>query len=319
MTTALDTLTGPTMGTRFTARAAIPPGQRPVLLAALQAAVDRVDEQMSSWKPGSDLCRFNAAPAGEWVPIPPELSSVLRTGLAVSEASHGAFDMTLGRLVDLWGFGPRGQADLPPNPAALAAAHADIGHQHLHLRDDGTALRRTTVLQLDLSGIAKGFGVDEMARILLTAGIEDFLVEIDGELRISGRRPDGSPWRVAVALPVPRLMAAYAALSPGTAAIATSGDYRRRLSLAGRPFSHTIDARTGRPVENGPASVTVLDANCARADAIASALMAMPLEGGMDWAKHNGIRALWLLRADAQILSYSVGDIALADADHPAP
>ncbi len=270
----LVTLSGSTMGTRFSVRAAVPHGDVDELTARLQAVVDRVDAQMSSWKPDSIVSRFNTAPPGQWIDIPAQMSEVVRVGLEVGRISDGAFDMTLGRLVDLWGFGPAGRTETP-SPRQVGEARAAAGQQHLLLRDDGAAICKTAPLALDLGGIAKGFGADELARVMLGAGIPDFVAEIAGGLRVGGSRPGGGAWCIAVALPVPRLRAAYAALSPGTMAVATSGDYRRFFAAGGRHLSHTIDGRTGAPVEGGLASATVLDPRCTRAAAIASALMVM--------------------------------------------
>jgi thiamine biosynthesis lipoprotein len=300
--TDVTILTGPTMGTRFSVRTALPARiDAAALTAAIQAAVDRVDGQMSTWKPQSDLCRFNRAMPGQWVPIPLEMAHVVALGLGISAETDGAFDMTLGRLVELWGFGPGGQPGAVPSPARVAEALALSGWRKLALNAEASALSKSASLGLDLSGIAKGFGVDEIAGVLEEHGIGDYVAEIDGELRVAGARPDGKSWRLAVALPVPGLMAAHTVIAPGTTAIATSGDYRHFFDAGARHYAHTIDGRTGGPVENDVASVTVLDGSCARADALASALLVMGVEKGAAFAEARGVRALFLTRGDGEI------------------
>ncbi|MEO6013131.1 MAG: FAD:protein FMN transferase [Devosia sp.] len=210
-----------------------------------------------------------------------------------------------------------------PTEREIAAGLADCGQHHLTLRKDGRALRRASALALDLSGIAKGFGADELARVALGNGIGDFVAEIDGEMRVAGTRPDGSAWRVAIALPVPHLRAAYAGLELGTMAVATSGDYRHFFETGGRHYSHQIDGKTGAPVAQGLASVTVFHAgSCARADALASALMVMGWDAGRDWCAAHNVSAVLLRRNGGEIDRLDVGPILAlptAGATNPAP
>lgn len=286
-------LNGPTMGTRWTALFHAAPGFDPApVRAALQAAVDEVDNQMSAWKPDSDLNRLSAAPVGEWVDVPHHLLAVLRLGLAVGQASGGAFDIGLGDAVNAWGFGP-GQASASLMSAALTAARRPA-HEVLELGEG--RVRKLAPLVLDLNGIAKGYGADRLTETLRLAGIASGLTGIDGEMRAMGLRPDGAPWAIAVEAPDPARRAAHTVLELEDAAVATSGDYRHWIAFRGRRLSHTIDPRRGAPLEESPASVTVVAGSCAEADAWATALMVLGAARGAALAGRYGLDALFLVR-----------------------
>ncbi len=191
-------LNGPTMGTRWSALFFAEPDFDPApILAALQAAVEEVDGQMSTWNAGSDLMRLNAAPVGEWVAVPAQLAAVLRLGLEIGRASGGAFDIGMGDAVTAWGFGP----DKATSEAIRAAMEACRQPAHEVLEIDGARVRKSTPIALDLNGIAKGYGVDRLAETLRDYGITDALVGIDGEMRAMGLRPDGAAWAIAVEAP----------------------------------------------------------------------------------------------------------------------
>ncbi len=298
-------LSGPTMGTRWTALFFAPPDlDAAPVKAALQAAVDRVDAAMSTWNPGSDLMRLNRAPVGEWQAVPQELAQVLALGLRIGRASGGAFDIGMGDAVRAWGFGPEA-ADPAAIRAAMAASRRPA-HEGLEL--DGTRVRKTAPLTLDLNGIAKGHGVDRLAEVLAHHGICASLVGIDGEMRATGLRPDGSPWTIAVEAPDPDRRAPHSVLALEDAAVATSGDYRHWVTVQGRRLSHTMDPDRGGPVLAGPASVTVVAARCAEADAWATALMVAGPTAGAALAARNGLDALFLLRdAAGRVTSRAVG------------
>jgi thiamine biosynthesis lipoprotein len=286
-------LNGPTMGTRWSALFFADASFDPVpVQAALQAAVDRVDAQMSTWKPDSDLMRLNRTPVGDWVAVPPDLGHVLRLGCDIGRASSGAFDLGMGDVVRAWGFG----AD-PADPQAIRAAMAHARTPaHEALMFDGMRVCKTAPLALDLNGIAKGYGVDCLARVLRDHGITDALVGIDGEMRAMGLRPDGSPWVIAVEVPDPDRRASQSVLTLQDAAVATSGDYRHWVTVQGRRLSHTMDPRRGAPLAASPASVTVVARTCAEADAWATALMVAGVAEGATMAERFGLDALFLVR-----------------------
>ncbi len=290
-------VSGATMGTRYAAVFHARSVSTEAVETALQAAVDAVDRQMSTWKPDSDLCRFNRAPTGEWIDLPSELLSVMEAAFEVERQSGGAFDAGVGAIVDAWGFGPNVDAG---DPAALAGAGKRArAAAAVDLDIAAGRARKRAPLALDLCGIAKGFGVDRMARCLEQFGIDSYLVSIDGEVRAGAPKPDGLPWSVAVETPDRAARHVAAVLEVSGGAVATSGDYRHWREVDGRIVSHTIDPRTDRPVAGRVASVTVLGPDCMRADAWATALMVLGEHDGPVMAAARGIDALFMVRAGA--------------------
>lgn len=291
--TPTATLGGPTMGVSWTVKLQPPPGADPEAIGgAVQALLDRLVMQVSAWEPASDLSRFNRAPPGEWAPLPPEMLTVVRAALHWAERTGGAYDPTLGRLVDLWGFGPVRDIAGPPDEAALAAARADAGWRRLELDVAGARLRQPGGLALDLSGIAKGYAVDAVSRALHALDAPDHLVDIGGELVGSGVKADGQPWWVELEAPPgltlsdPPIIAALHGL-----AVATSGGYRQTRTLADRTIHHTLDARTGRPADTDLVAVTVLAPDAMTADALATALLVMDAGRALTWAETETVAA----------------------------
>ncbi len=314
---------GHTMGTSWEARWLADPtgaaaGREPgcevaAMQAGIQACLDEVVAQMSSWEPDSDLSRFNRATAGTSFRLPCGFGRVLDHALAVAGDSNGAFDATAGALVDAWGFGAgspfRDGGFQVPTEAVLAAARQASGWRRLHFDPAGGTVVQPGGLRLDLSAIAKGFGVDQVARYLQSQGIASYLVEVGGELRGTGVKPDGQPWWVMLEAPAvqgPSCRDGHDAADIDGGAetvvalyglsIATSGDYRRFVDRDGIHYCHAIDPRTGYPVPHGVASVTVLHEDCMAADALSTALMVMGPEQGIDWAERRGVAALFRLR-----------------------
>lgn len=276
------------MGTTWTVEAVEPPEN---LVAEVEAVLSIVIAQMSHWEPTSALSAFNRTPPGEWHALPPELSNVLSAGLAVAAASDGAFDPAMGALADLWGFGPSGPQPIPDDKAVLSLARESrIEHDALLLR-----ARRFGTAALDLSGIAKGYAVDAVAARLRALDVVDFLAEIGGEFVGSGIRPDGQPWWVDLE-PVPGAAIEEIRVALHDLAVATSGDYRRYFAADGRRYAHTLDPRTGRPSENGVASVTVLHRECMWADAWATALTVLGPEEGLALAEREGLAMHMIVR-----------------------
>ena len=301
-------LNGPTMGTRWSALFFAPPGFDPEpLRAAMQAAVSDVDRQMSTWRADSDLMRMNRAPVGSWMELPERLLHVLGAGLEIGKLTGGAFDIGLGDAVTAWGFGAE-PADGDGIRAALTAPRAPT-FETLDLDPARGRARKTAAIALDLSGIAKGYGVDRLAETARAHGIGAALVSIDGELSGFGLQPGGEPWAVAVERPDPGVRAPHAVLALHDAAVATSGDYRHWVEVSGTRFSHTMDPRRGGPVPQPPASVTVLARNCMEADAFATALMVLGETEGSALARRLGLNALFLARADGGLRETGVGQI----------
>ena len=273
------------MGTSWSLQAVAPP---PHAAHGVQAALDRVVAQMSQWEPHSDLSRFNRAAPDAWQALPHEFATVLGAALDVARASGGAFDPCLGRLTELWGFGAAGAVAAVPGAGPLDAARRD--DRTINYDPDTRRARRSAGAMLDLSGIAKGFGVDHAAEWLLAAGVRHFLIEVGGELRGEGLRPDGQPWWVDVETPPEAIRQPYRGALHDLS-IATSGSYRRGFAVDGQHFSHSLDPRTGWPIIHGVRSVTVVHRSCMLADAWATALTVMGADTAMRCADEHGLAA----------------------------
>ena len=302
-------LNGAVMGTRWSAVFYAPEALAlDPIHAALAQAVETVDRQMSTWRPDSDLMRLNAAEVGVWLVAPPELLAVLQLGLVIGQASGGAFDVGLGDVVQAWGFGPDA-ADPARIIAAMKVPHRP-SHEVLQIDAEAGKLRKTAALTLDLNGIAKGYAVDRMTDVLTGFGITTSLTSLDGELRGKGVQPDGSAWPVAVEKPDYTARSALAMLDLHDAAVATSGDYRHWVDVGAKRLSHTIDRQRAAPVEGGAASVTVMAASCAEADAWATALLVLGPEAGLKLAQRQGLSALFLTRQGDDFLPQGCGVFA---------
>jgi thiamine biosynthesis lipoprotein len=292
-------LGGQTMGTEWNVRAIAPPGaDRAALEAAVQAELDAVVAIFSPWERPSEISRFNNAPAGVWAVSSP-FWSLLDAAMDIADETDGAVDPTLGALVDLWGFGPPGprpeSGPALPSDEEIEAALQVSGWQKLRLNREARGVMQMGGMRLDFSGIAKGHAVDRVSALLTGNGATSHLVEIGGELLGRGVKPDGQPWWVEIEQPPerpgPRTVAALFDL-----AVATSGDYRRAFEFDGRLYPHTIDGRTGRPVDNGLTSVTVFHASAMKADAYATALTVMGPFEGPNFAEDVGLAVLFVER-----------------------
>jgi thiamine biosynthesis lipoprotein len=239
--------------------AALPEGtSQPQLQEKLQGLLDRVNTALSTWQSDTELMRFNHAPAGQWVPVSPILYHAVDTAQQVSALSSGAFDITVGPLVDLWGFGPKARARHIPTPVQIRAARRRVGWQHVELDKDRQALRRTAAVQLDLSSVGEGAGVDAMADYLDSIGIHDYMAEVAGTFRVHGHKPDGTGWVIAIEKPdgsgLPQR-----ALNLQDQVVSSSGLYRNYYTVHGVRYAHIIDPASGRPVHHHAVSVTVIE------------------------------------------------------------
>jgi thiamine biosynthesis lipoprotein len=270
------------------------------LQSSLQKAVQEVDDQMSTWTTSSNLMQFNAAPCGEWIALPHHLMTVLAAGQEMTRLTNGAFEMNLGDAVQAWGFCSK-KIDL----AAIRAASAAPWVSSLATLDlNQNCARKTAPLALDLSGIAKGYGVDRLAEVAQDFGLTRALCDIDGELRAMG---EDRPWTVAIESPDSTDRAAHSFMTITKGALATSGDYRHFVMVKGQRLSHTIDPRRRAPVVAAPASVTVMAETCIQADAMATALLVMGAQEGLAFAKAHGISALFLIRGPTGIEATGTG------------
>ena len=278
---------GEVMGTTWSAKVAGHYGDAASVVAGLGEAVHDVDARMSTYKEDSEISRFGRAPADTPFEVSADTLKVVADALRIAGITRGAFDPTIMPLVDLWGFGPAPTPAAAPNAEAIATALANCGYGKITMRSGGgrSVLQKSdAALRLDLSAIAKGHGVDALAAVLEEAGAAHFLVEIGGELRAKGVTNDGSPWMVGIEAPrfdqgPGRPLQAAVALQD--LAIATSGDYRNYRVLDGKRYSHTLDPRTGYPVEHDLASVTILAPTCRQADAWATACMVLGAESAL--------------------------------------
>lgn len=300
-------LNGETMGTRYTALFYAGAGiDSDSIGHSLACAVARVDQQMSTWKPDSDLNRLNAAPEQQWVSAPKELVTVLACALRVSQQSRGAFDIAVGDLVNAWGFGPEKPSITAPTLSTMPPQVRLSASAALMVDPQRNQVRKRAPLNLNLNGIAKGFGVDELARCLEGFGITCYLVGIDGEMRARGIKPDARPWVVAIEKPCRGVREVMGVMELCDAAIATSGDYRHWIDVQGQSYAHTMNPTTAAPVCNPIAAVTVVASSCMLADAWATALMVLGEIEGPRVAQERGMDALFVLHDGEQFKELSI-------------
>lgn len=304
-TRPLAALQGPAMGTVWNAKLAGPLAESLAGKAttAVAAALEGVVARMSTYLEGSELGRFNAAAAGKPVAVSRETLEVFALAREVSEATGGAFDATVAPAVDAWGFGPSRNRHVPP-AGELAAMASRIDWRAVTVdRDAGTLAKTRDGVRADLSGIAKGYGVELAARALDALGATDYLVEAGGEVRTRGRNANGKPWRIGIERPDAVPQQAYLVVPLDGLAMATSGDYRIYFEEGGRRYSHEIDPATREPVRGNLASVTVVAKDCAWADAMATALFVMGAERGLAYATDKGMAAFFIERgADGKLV-----------------
>ncbi|MCP4001086.1 MAG: FAD:protein FMN transferase [Gammaproteobacteria bacterium] len=293
------------MGTSFTVHAASCPF---INCGSLTTQIDNrltnLTQQLSHYEADSELSAFNKHPGTDWFPVSDDLFTVVEYALDLSNRSNGAFDVTVAPAVNAWGFGPAA-SDQIPNETRIARAIQLTGFEKISTRaphphgtqgDYSPALRKNNPgVTLDLSAIAKGYAVDQLALLLESNGINNYLVEIGGEIRTAGIHPKGHPWRIGIEPPDAGLSISYI-ITPGIEAIATSGDYRNYYMVNGERIAHTIDPRTGRPVNHNLASVSVVLPTAGQADAIATLMMVLGPEAGLELAETQNIPALFFVR-----------------------
>lgn len=288
-------LSGPTMGTSYRVIARCVPALEATAVATV---LDAVNASMSNWDADSEIARFNRAPTDAWVTLSSPLAVVMRAALALSAVSGGAFDVTVGALVDAWGFGPAGDAAVgrpaPDAPRPVA------GHGFLELAGD--RVRKSAPVRVDLSAIAKGYGVDAVAAALDGRGCSDYLVEIGGEVRVRGGSPAARPWRVAIESPQPGA-APHRVLALTDVAVATSGDYRNAVARDGIRFSHILDPVTGAPVRHPLASATVVHESAMWADGYATLIHVLGPDEGLAFARSRGLAAYLIVRREGGLES----------------
>lgn len=294
-------LTGSAMGTQFSVKIAEPLSaeQQDRLQRDVDRTIARVEDAMSTFLLESDISRFNASRSTDWIEVSKGVCEAVAASLDISELTDGAFDITVGPLVNLWGFGPDTVQLAPPPDEEIAAARDRVGYERLHADCSRPALKKDLAdVYIDLSAYAKGYAVDRVADLLDESKIENYLVEIGGELCMRGVNASEEPWSIGIEKPTDTGRTVQRKLQLTDRAMATSGDYRNYFVHEGQRYSHLIDGREGRPVSHNLASVTVLADETAYADAMATALMVLGPEEGMQLAVREDIAAYFQLRVD---------------------
>ena len=292
-------VSGATMGTQYHI-SALPPkdfdreaGQKDI--DSILAAFSQIT---STYIPDSEVNRLSAFPLDEAREISQILSDILLISMEVSWITSGAFDVTVSPLVELWGFGAEGREQQVPAPSAIAAAREDIGFQNLQLDFTEPRITLARPVTVDLSGVAKGYGVDMLAQWLERQGIRDYLVEIGGEIRAAGNSPRGDAWRVGIEKPSALGAGVEKAIRVSGVGLATSGDYRNYFEKDGKRYSHTLDPKTGYPITHKTASVTVIAETSAYADALATGFLVLGAEKGLALAETHGIAVYMIEKTD---------------------
>lgn len=298
-------LMGPTMGTSYNIKYS---GFEAKSVKQLQAEIDallvQVNKWMSTYDPQSELSRFNQWRSTEAFPLSAETLVVMEEAIRLGKLSEGVLDVTVGPLVNLWGFGPSARPDKVPDAETIAQVKSRIGLDKLQLLP-GAARKLDEDLYVDLSTIAKGYGVDKVADLLEANGINNYLVEIGGEMRVKGNKASGLDWRIAVEKPITTERAVQEIISIGDNAIATSGDYRNYFEENGLRYSHLIDPRSGYPIQHNLVAVTVVHPSCMTADGLATALIVMGKDRALALATENHWPVLLITRENDQFKEYT--------------
>ncbi len=295
----LYSLGGSTMGTIYSVKIAAPAAQTietDLLQREIDALLKDINQVMSTYIPDSELSRLNQALAGVWLPVSHDLMMVLMAAQRISELSGGAFDITIGPLVNLWGFGPEVRPEVLPDSLEIIARQGLVGYKNLLLRPASLeVMKAVSGISCDLSAIAKGYGVDRVVEFLESKNFDHYMVEIGGEVRVRGCNAAALPWRIGISSPQAG-KAIQKVIAPGRASVATSGDYRNYYERDGVRYSHTIDPLSGRPVTHKLASVSVVHASCMMADAYATALDVLGPVKGLRLAEQESLAVFMLVR-----------------------
>ena len=293
------TISGTKMGTSYHITVIadqLPPDD---LEQQIEQLLAKVDSSMSTYKKDSEINQFNRLPVGQTMTVSQEFAEVVKISRQIWQLSNGAFDPTIGPLVDLWGFGPDERHESIPSSKTIELTKAQIGFDYVVL--DEYKLSKTKAVALDLSAVAKGYAVDRVADLLEMLALPNYLVEIGGEIRVSGFNSDGVLWRIA--MEQPQLFAEVdRVINITDIAVATSGDYRNYFEKDGVRYSHTIDPLTGKPIVHNLASVTVLTQSCAQADAWATAFSVMGDEQSLKLAEQLDIAVYMLVRQNGKFV-----------------
>ncbi len=297
-TPELVSFSGPTMGTTYTVKFYTTPDVEDArnLKSEIDSVLVKVNKLMSTYDPTSELSEFNKLSAGGEADISRDMAYVVEKALLISQMTNGEYDVTVGPLVNLWGFGPGKREDRVPSDEEIEQAKSRVGYKYLML--DDTHLSKAKNVYVDLSSIAKGYGIDKIGRALEKRGVESYLVEVGGEILSKGVKPDGTFWKVAIESPAGGHEVANMVIALNDVAVATSGDYRNYFEKNGQRYSHTINPVTGRPVTHRLVSVSVVDPSTTMADGLATAITVLGPEKGLAFAQQHNIAAYLLIKTD---------------------
>ena len=292
-------ISGPTMGTTY--NITLYPAKETTLdpkqtQQQIDESLKRINQQMSTWIKDSEISLFNKSESTDWYPVSEEFAEVVEAAQSISKLSNGAFDITVGPLINIWGFG-KDFKNNNPDDSTIAAAKENTGYQKLEVRLSPPALKKQIPqLQINLSAIAKGYGVDAIANELSESGIESYLVEIGGEIRANGVKPNKSLWRIAIEKPSTKERSIQQGILLNNTGVATSGDYRNYFERDGKRYSHTINPETGKPITHQLASVTVLHKSSMMADGLATAIMVLGDNEAKTFISDNKLNAYMISR-----------------------
>ncbi|VAX42492.1 FAD:protein FMN transferase [hydrothermal vent metagenome] len=301
-------MVGSTMGTKWKATIPVLPPDiaDEELFAAIKMKLKEINRMMSTYLPTSEVSTFNKSTSTDWFSISKETALVITEAQRISQLSDGAFDITVAPLVNLWNFGPEIHEQQLPDNVLIAKTIKQVGYKKLAVRLSPPTIRKEiATLQIDLSAIAKGYAVDAIAKLLEERGINSFLIDIGGEVQSKGTKQNGSEWRLGIESPVANQRALYQRIKLTNNAIATSGDYRNFHEVNGKRYSHTIDPRTGQPVDHPLGSASVIAKNCMTADAFATTLMVLGPKEGFRFAKKQNLDVM-LIERDGEKLSHQM-------------
>lgn len=299
----VQTIFGYALGTSYSVKVVSTLAEARSLQVDVEGELANINRRMSTYLPRSDLSIFSASEVDLPVEVDEKTALVVDRALQIADKTSGFFDPTVANLVDLWGFGPTPRNAQAPEPSEIEMFLKEVGYQAVSVDIANHTLLKSEPRSLDLSAIAKGYAVDRVADIIESNGFESYLVEVGGEMRLKGIKPDNSKWRIAIEKPTPDGREPFRLLELDNFAVATSGDYRNFFELDGKRYSHTIDPRTGYPVEHDLASVTVVMDLCMDADAYATAFMAMGREKALGFANMNGIAAFLIYQAEGEFVT----------------
>jgi FAD:protein FMN transferase len=287
------------MGTTYTIKLPTPRSNldRTSLSTEINRRLDKINKQMSTYMEASNLSLFNQSRTKDWMEIPAELYVVIEEALRINKLSNNAFDITIGPVVNLWGFGPEAQSNFIPDESTIQEALDRVGSKYLHLHTAPYAIKKDKPnLYIDLSAIAKGYAVDLIANYLDELGINNYMIEIGGEIRTKGINPNNNIWHIGIEKPLGDKRSVQTIITLNDTGMATSGDYRNYFEKNGIRYSHTIDPSTGKPITHKLAAVTVLHPSSMTADAMATALLVLGHESGLELALKENLAALFLVR-----------------------